>query len=199
MTSNKVTALVASLTSLLMVGCANDSNTNSNSDKADINITRIDRVGRPEITNFVMRVPDAKVAYNAEDSFAVSDRSEKVYRPLFVAGIKFWDEMDGTESWAGEEFDAFADMLLEDYLVVDISKPCDVNSASYLSIERAMALGIKYYDCGGRTPNEDVVDQFMTYLVGGFNATERIRDGADAPADPATNTFPYLRRPVTGI
>lgn len=188
--------LLSLCSATLLLGACEDSMELTDSDElSDSTVQRIDRVGRPEITNFTLRLPDFKVAYNAEDSFAVSEENAPTYKALLAAGITAWDELDGQIDWTPEKLGAFATLLSNDYLVVDISKPCDVNTVSYLSIERSMALGTTYQDCGGRTPNDDVVDDYMTYLVGGFEAKERMSDGVDSTTAPASSSFPYLVRP----
>ena len=90
---------------------------------------RIERLGRPEIKNFVlaspMRDPRAKGIelrdlYNKEDAFALS----REYRPLFEsrldANLAFFDGLDGKTAWplgqGGKH--PLRDLLIGDFLIV---------------------------------------------------------------------------------
>jgi hypothetical protein len=76
--------------------------------------------------------------------------------------------------------------------VADISKPFAEDG--YLEIERSLLAGRTHTTCGGRHPNDDIVDKFFTFMVGGVNGP-RISDGVDRATRPATRTFPYLVGP----
>ena len=80
-------------------------------------------------------------------------------------------------------------MLLADFLVVDTSKP--FSNGSFLEIERAVLAGRPHTTCGGRPPDDDIVDILYTLLVGGLDGP-RISDGVDGPTQPATRSFPYV-------
>lgn len=192
---------------VLAAGCAGDASDvdyNTDGDKNDTltgTRQRIDRIGRPEITNFTIRAPAFKTPYNAEDTFTVSADKAPVeggptYAQLLTGGVMAWDAFDGIVHWEGKELATLVSWLAKDYLLVDISKPCDVNSATYLEIEYAVALGKDHVTCGGRLPNDDVIDRYMNLLIGGIGSDGRHGDGVDAPATAATNTFPYLTKPV---
>jgi len=77
-------------------------------------------------------------------------------------------------------------------MVVDGSKP--YTEDSYLEIERALLKGASHETCGGRTPNDDIADTFLTMLVNAGNGP-RISDGVDGQAVPASRAFPYLAPP----
>lgn len=147
----------------------------------------IDRMGRPEITNFVMRLPDAKVGYNAADSFAMTEEELGAARALFAAGTAFWDGLDGEVHWADERLANHIAMLEQDYLIVDTSVACSVNDETYLDIESGRT------SCGGRTPNADIIDATITWLIGGHESSVRFTDGIDSVPKPAGDKFPYLR------
>src|SRR5688572_28174297 len=53
--------------------------------------TRIDRIGRPEVTNFLIRSPVIKEGYNADDSFAVSEENIAKYTGMFKASLAMYD------------------------------------------------------------------------------------------------------------
>ena len=84
------------------------------------------------------------------------------------------------------------ELLLADFLVVDVTKPFAEDS--FLEIERAVLAGRPHTTCGGRSLNDDIVDTLYTVLVGGIDGP-RISDGVDQATQPATHSFPYLVRP----
>ena len=160
----------------------------------DGNGARIDRVGRPEITNMTIRAPQFKVAYNRADTFALGDQEKALFQKLIGAGVKFWDGLDGGDHWTDQALTGLTAVLVNDYLVVDTGKPCSVNDRSYLDIERA-ALG-EHSSCGGRTPNADVIDTMISVYIGGAGADRDSHgDGVDAPSRAAGDEFPYLPAP----
>jgi len=186
---------------LLSVGaCIQDESTESQ--EADVkgqedhgrNPDLIDRMGRPEITNFLLRVPFAKDGYNVADTFDLGWLQQRHYRDLISLGIGAWDKFDGKEDW--HLFSHQSDLsytLVRDYLIVDTSKACSVDTESYFEIEQA-PLG-EHQTCGGRPPNADVIDTLVTLLVGGPATEDRFGDGIDGVPRPAVDTFPYLVEP----
>jgi hypothetical protein len=84
------------------------------------------------------------------------------------------------------------DLLMADFMVVDVSKP--FAEPSYLEIERKLLAGKAYQTCGGRSLNEDTADSFLTWLVNADNGP-RISDGVDRTTELAAYTFPYLAPP----
>ena len=85
------------------------------------------------------------------------------------------------------------DLVLADYLVVDVTKPY-VEQGSFLEIELAARRGEAHETCGGRTLNDDVMDTIFTQLVNAGHGPT-IRDGVDAATRPGTASFPYLAPP----
>jgi hypothetical protein len=83
--------------------------------------------------------------------------------------------------------------VLADYLVLDVTKPY-TERGSFLEIELAALAGKVHETCGGRTPNDDVIDTLFTTLVNAGNGPV-IRDGVDQATRPASRTFPYLAAP----
>jgi len=67
-------------------------------------------------------------------------------------------------------------------------------SGSFLEIERALTANRRHESPGGRWLDDDILDELLTLLVsGGYG--ERFGDGVDAPAKPASPSFPYVREP----
>jgi hypothetical protein len=162
---------------------------------------RLERLGRPEIKNFIMLDKTAdpvnhdleiRDLYDAEDAFHLMPDYVGAYRARLNANLSFYDGLDGKVDWA---LDArgnhpLMELLLSDFLVVDLSKPFD--ESGYLEIERALLRGTAHATCGGRWLNDDIVDKLLTLLVDNGNGPG-VTDGVNQATLPATRTFPYAR------
>ena len=164
---------------------------------------RQDRVGRPEVKNFIMmdrasdsvnRDMDVRDVYSEEDGFNLRPDYLGAYRARLNGSMKFYDGLDGKTDWPLDNNGnhPLTELLLADFLVVDVSKP--FAEVSYFEIESAMLRGVAHRTCGGRWLNDDIVDTVLTLLVNNFNGP-RVSDGVDQTTAPATRTFPYLQPP----
>ena len=163
---------------------------------------RLERMGRPEIKNFILRDKkfdpvnrdlELRDLYNAEDAFDVSRPTPGVPRPVERQSALLRPAGRQDRLAAGRSGRPSLDrVLLADFLVVDTSKP--YSDSSFLEIERAVLAGRPHTTCGGRPPDDDIVDILYTLLVGGLDGP-RISDGVDGPTQPATRSFPYLVSP----
>jgi len=164
---------------------------------------RIERFGRPEIKNVIMatkefdqvnRDLEIRDLYNLEDAFHMSKDYRGAYRARLNANLAMFDRLDGKTDWPlGPDGDhPLTDLLLADYLVVDVSKPYAEDS--YFEIERATLQGRPHETCGGRSLNENVMDTIYTLLVNASNGP-RISDGVDRATVPASDVFPYFAPP----
>jgi hypothetical protein len=164
---------------------------------------RQDRVGRPEVKNFIMmdkaadtlnRELDVRDLYSEEDGFNLRPDYLAVYRARLDGSMKVYDSLDGKTDWPLDEDGnhPLTELLLADFLVVDVSKP--FAEVSYFEIESAMLRGVPHETCGGRWLNDDIVDTVLTLLVNNFNGP-RVSDGVDQTTDPASHTFPYMPPP----
>ncbi|HET9325488.1 MAG TPA: DUF4331 family protein [Candidatus Eisenbacteria bacterium] len=164
---------------------------------------RQDRVGRPEVKNFIMmdrasdpvnRDLDVRDLYSEEDGFKLRPDYLGAYRARLNGSMKFYDGLDGKTDWPLDEEGnhPLTELLLADFLVVDFAKP--FAEVSYFQIESAMLRGVPHESCGGRWLNDDVVDTVLTLLVNNFNGP-RVSDGVDQTTAPATKRFPYLSPP----
>jgi hypothetical protein len=164
---------------------------------------RIERMGRPEIKNFIMSIKkfdqvnrdlEIRDLYNAEDTFGLSPDYLSTYRARMSANLAYFDRLDGATAWPLDEQGnhPLTDLLLADFLVVDMSKPY-TEEGSHLEIERALLAGRPHTTCGGRSLNDDIVDALYTLLVGGVDGP-RISQGVEH-SRPAACTFPYLNSP----
>jgi hypothetical protein len=165
---------------------------------------RIERVGRPEVKNMLLapkqfdqlnRDLEIRDLYNMEDGFHLGPSYQGAYRARLNANLAFWDGLDGKIDWpltdGGDH--PLTNLVLADFLVVDLTKPY-TEQGSFLEIELAALAGKPHETCGGRAPNDDVIDTLFTVLVNAGNGPV-IRDGVDRATRPATHTFPYLAAP----
>lgn len=166
----------------------------------DDNTTRqIDRLGRPEITNVYMASkgrPELRDLYNKENTFKLNETNAQLYRQRISDNLAFFDGLDDEKDWSTQEANNLTNLLLNDYLVLDASKPYSVSS--FFEIEYSLLQGKPHTTCGGRSLNDDVMDLIFNMLI---NAGKRptITDGVDQATQPATETFPYVRAPSDGI
>lgn len=160
---------------------------------------QIDRLGRPEITNIYMASKgrkDLRDLYNGENTFNLNTKNAALYRERIQDNLTFFDGLNTEKNWAPEEVKNLTSILLNDFLVIDISKPYTVSS--YFDIEYSILRGTPYTTCGGRTLNDDVMDVIFTMLI---NAGKQptISDGVTEATEPATEIFPYLAPPSDDI
>ena len=162
---------------------------------------RIERVGRPEIKNMMLapkefdqvnRDLEIRDLYNMEDAFHLGDSYQGAYRARLDANLAFWDGLDAKLDWptAANGRHPLTDLVLADFLIVDVSKPY-LESGSFLEIELAARRREPHQTCGGRALNDDVMDTIFTQLVNAGNGPV-ISDGVDSATQPASRTFPYL-------
>ncbi len=165
---------------------------------------RLERVGRPEVKNMMLgpkqfdqvnRDLEIRDLYNMEDAFRLGESYQGAYRVRLNANLAFWDGLDGTTDWVadGEGDHPLTNLVLDDFLVVDVTKPY-AEEGSFLEIELAARRGEVHRTCGGRALNDDVIDVIFTQLINGGNGPT-IRDGVDHSTRPASHTFPYLMSP----
>jgi hypothetical protein len=133
--------------------------------------------------------------YNMEDAFHLGETYQGAYRARLNANLAFWDGLDGKADWVsnGNGDHPLTNLMLADYLVVDLSKPY-AEQGSFLEIELAAFRGKVHETCGGRALNDDVIDTIFTQLVNAGNGPV-IRDGVDQASRPASQRFPYLASP----
>jgi hypothetical protein len=137
---------------------------------------------------------DIRDLYNEEDAFALGTHYLGAYRARLNANFRFYDGLDGKVDWPFKQNGnhPLTDLLLDDFLVVDISKP--FTEDSYFEIEQAMLEGRDHTSCGGRSLNDDFLDTYYTLMINNGNGP-RIRDGVSQATVPASKTFPYMAPP----
>ena len=108
---------------------------------------RIERVGRPEVKNMMLapkqfdpvnRDLEIRDLYNMEDAFHLGASYSGAYRARLNANLAFWDGLDGRTDWPpdGDGGHPLTELVLADYLVVDVTKPY-AEQGSFLEIELA--------------------------------------------------------------
>jgi hypothetical protein len=173
--------------------------------EAGFGLGRIDRAGRPLVT--LLLVPGAQQDdYNGQDSFEMTLpvalqnglQARLVELDTLTLGDGGADEVDWPVPDGGQH--PLLGMFASDTLLVDTSRPCAGDAGflpSYFDIEREVYLGgdAGHTTCGGRTPNENVVDETLTLVVTGTNRIVPVSNGVVAATKPATTHFPYLAEP----
>jgi hypothetical protein len=191
---------------LVLVACGSDrSDTGSSTDDVVDQDgvprlgARIDRIGRPEITNFVVRDKALKQEFNAEDSFDMPEEDLVRYASVMKVSLGHYDAHDGTPDFDDETAQTLATVLADDQLRIDMSLPCDAQTVGYFTLVRSERRGVEPTTCGGRTPNEDVFDTLITlYTIGPTRNEPAVGDGVgfEASTGKAGNEFPYLAKPL---
>ena len=93
---------------------------------------RIERLGRPEIKNFVLANPtrdprtkgvELRDLYNREDAFALSKEYRPLYESRLDANLAFFDGLDGKTAWplGPDGRHPLRDLLIDDFLILDLA------------------------------------------------------------------------------
>ncbi len=150
---------------------------------------RIERVGRPEVKN-MMLAPEAvrpgqprprdprpvqhggRVPPRRRLPGRVPGPAER--QPRVLGRPRRQDRLAARTRTATHPL---TELVLADYLVVDVTKPY-AEQGSFLEIELAARRGEPHRTCGGRALNDDVMDTLFTQLINAGNGPV-IRDGVD--------------------
>ena len=164
---------------------------------------RIERLGRPEIKNFVLANPmrdprtkgvELRDLYNKEDAFALSEEYRSLYESRLDANLAFFDGLDGKTAWplGPDGRHPLRDLLIGDFLILDLA--LEFVPGSFLEIERSLIDNRPHESAGGRWLDDDILDEMLTLFVNGGRG-ERLGDGVNVPTKPASLSFPYVREP----
>ena len=164
---------------------------------------RIERLGRPEIKNFVLANPmrdprtkgvELRDLYNREDAFALSKEYRPLYESRLDANLTFFDGLDGETAWplGSDGRHPLRDLLIGDFLILDLAQA--FAPGNFLEIDRSLVTNQPHKSSGGRWLDDDILDEMLTLFVNGGRG-ERYGDGVDAPSKPASLSFPYVREP----
>jgi hypothetical protein len=164
---------------------------------------RMERFGRPDVKNVVLfpknhdpvnRNLEIRDLYNQEDAFNLGPAYLDAYHARMNANLAFWDHIDGKEDWPLDASGAhpLTNIVMGDFMVVDVSRPFAEDS--FFEIEQSMLKGAAHATCGGRAPNDNCMETFMTVFVNGGNGP-RVSHGIPGPTLPAAHAFPFLVPP----
>lgn len=163
-------------------------------------LRRLDRVGRPEITNVSLVAHeeelDLRDQYNLDRPFEVSAEHLDQYRYRLARNIAFYDSVDRKIDWQQRDRVHLAQILSDDFLIVDMSKPCP--GSSYFEIEKSLLQHRAHQTCGGRHPNDKIMEILYTLYIGSFNG-KTVTDGVSHPSKTILSEFPYLATPELGL
>jgi hypothetical protein len=168
---------------------------------------QVDRAGRPLVS--VLLVPGAlQDLYNEQPSFSTSVSRTTAgaietrlveLDTLVLDGGADGDPVDWPVPDGGTH--PLLPMFVQDVLFVDTGRSCLGKDGgyvtSYLDLEREIFLASPpHQTCGGRTPDEAVVDETLQLLVtGDRDGGPVVTQGVPGPTRLATTTFPYLAPP----
>ena len=160
---------------------------------------RLDRLGRPEVTNVSMvnhdDEPDLRDGFNGLAPFDTTAEAASATRARLVDNIAYYDALDGATQWTAEDAERYAATVADDFLLVDVRKP--TSSAGYFTIEDAVLAGREPTAAGGRLLTDDIMDTLFTTLIN-HGEGPRMSDGVDAPSKRTSDEFPYLAAPSLG-
>jgi hypothetical protein len=168
-------------------------------------LRRIDRMGRVEITVFMVRDDKVRDLWNADDTFALNPNNVEKYRDALRRGLKRLDGFEMLDEGSTEKTvldwpvpHPWVDLLMDDFLIVDLAQPTKPSSTQigYLGVEIARFTGSGSGGVGGRIPNEDVIDKTLTVFINGLaRPTPRRGVGVPAPARLTVDEFPFVPPP----
>ncbi len=169
-------------------------------DSPQANPRRMDRLGRPEITNVSLvshkNDPELRDKYNEFRPFQVDVTNQQSFIDRLVKNFTYYDNLDKKLDWNDAQKASLASLLADDFLVVDISKPCGTDT--FLEIEKSMFRHKSHETCGGRQLKDDIMDTLFTLYIAGLDG-KRIKDGVDHPHREISQTFPYLAEPDLSV
>ncbi len=162
---------------------------------------QIDRMGRPAINIALNNTfnPDQATKATAKNAYNEAPPSEWIgFADAFAESMAIWDSLDGicgNQILAGEDGQRYlllSTVLTDDQLYVNSSRS---ECGFYLGVE-AEAIAVVEEGvgaCGGRTPEDDVIETTLSLLISG--ELEGIDDGVEGNDLEFSNSFPFLPPP----
>jgi hypothetical protein len=158
---------------------------------------RIDRVGRPETTVFLIQDDAARNAWNARDAFD-SDGLDK-FREQMQRGMTAVDAHSRKSYWAHPH--PLMNVMLEDYLLLNPANPVNVMDSAknhFLELEWAAFQGASIAGLsGGRRLTDNSVARFFSVFArrgaSSFAHLDALRPPLFRPTQPK---FPYMSGPL---
>lgn len=160
---------------------------------------RLDWVGRPEQTNMRFDNPGLKKAddlrdlWNQQTPFALAPEHRPLFLKRLLDSLSEFDGRDGMADWTPSALAGNANVLIDDFLLFDVTKP--ITDDSHFEIEKSTLGGRAYTTGGGRTVDANVFDILLRWLIN--HDREPLRGRATSALRPGTTTFPYFAPPDT--
>lgn len=160
---------------------------------------QIDRAGRPAISTALVATfnADQTAKDAAKDAYnAASDPTEWAanFQAQFMTSLAILDALDGTcgnqllADGTATRYAALAGVLLDDRLYVNTASG---TCGTYLGVEAQHLGAVTDGGCGGRTPNDDVIDRSYSVLAAGLLTGVDDTITAD-DATHSTSAFPFM-------
>ncbi len=164
----------------------------------------LDRVGRPEITNLSLHDYSGdnplKRDYNKLRPFESPSIMDSKYKQRLVENISAYDALDASLSWTPEGLELLTDVLMDDFLLINLNSSCLDSGNQYLNIEKELLLGMETKSCGGRKLTDDIMATLYALYMEGYEADLlNFETGVTSPyqgdsAKSLKSAFPYLDR-----
>lgn len=158
-------------------------------------MVRYDWVGRPEHTNYRIAQAgkiDLRDLWNQQTPFELDPDLIPLFRQRLDESFKKWDLKDGKVDWDPVALNANINVLIDDFLVFDVSKT--ISDSTHLEIEKSTIEGRPYTTGGGRTLDANVTDICITWLVN-RDRGPFLQSGATQATQPGGKNFPYVQPP----
>jgi hypothetical protein len=162
------------------------------------NAARIDWVGRPEQTNMrldngaLVGANDLRDLWNQQIPFSIVAELQPLFRQRLLDSLTSWDMRDGKADWTPAALAASANVFLDDFMVLDVTKP--IGDASFLEIEKSTLNGRAYQTGGGRTVDSNVIDILLNWTVN-RDLGPKLQGAATVATQPGRTSFPFLAPP----
>lgn len=164
----------------------------------------LDRVGRPEITNLSLHDFSGnnplKREYNKLNPFESPLILPKKYKQRLLENISAYDSLDQNLAWTDEDLDLLTDVLIDDFLIVNLNSQCLDMGNQFFGVEKELLQGVSIESCGGRKLTDDIMKTLYALYIGGYPADLlNFETGVSQPyqGDSTKNLkplFPYLDR-----
>lgn len=162
---------------------------------------QIDRIGRPAISAALIGTFDADGGNGIRDQYNRGSLSDETFRETMETSLGILDGLDedcGNQltvpGASGPRYSALATVLLDDQLYLHSGRTgC---APAYLGLEAEVVGALQEGEgqCGGRQPNEDVIETSYSVLAAG--ALSGVDDGVGPDNPPhLPDVFPFLRPP----
>ena len=89
--------------------------------------------------NYGPGIDDVRDLWNQQTPFALTSDVRQLFLQRLKDGFVHWDMLDGRRDWTPSALDANANVFLDDFLLVDVTKP--ITDTNHLEIEKSTLNG----------------------------------------------------------